>query len=328
MLDILNYLPSRRKKSVSGWISFDAPCCVHNGESADHRQRGGIKPSEDGWSYNCFNCGYTASFRAGRALGVKARRLLTWFNVPQEEIERINLESLRHRSITGILEQRQHTWNRIAQLPQFEEIDLPADIHKITPEKFPDQWQYLCDRAVPQNYPCMTFAGDRYFRRPCVIVPFTHYQQIVGHSMRFLDGRRPRYITEKQPDYVFGWDLQLPGWQHVLVMEGVFDALCIGGMAVLHADISDGQSRLIRSLSREITVVPDQDLAGMRLVDRALELGWAVSMPAWPPGVKDVNDAVKRYGRLGTLLTIMQARETSRIKIELRRKQLAQRLQR
>ena len=45
-------------------------------------------------------------------------------------------------------------------------------------------------------------------------------------------------------------------------------------------------------------------------------------MPNWPETVKDVNDAVIRWGRLATLITIMQARETSRIKIELRKKQL------
>jgi DNA primase len=111
------------------------------------------------------------------------------------------------------------------------------------------------------------------------------------------------------------------------VVEGVFDALAVGGLAVLHAEINDAQARLIRSLDREVIVVPDQDEAGMKLVDRALELGWSVSMPEWPNDVKDVNDAVIRWGRLGTLLTIIQARETSRIKIELRKKQLVKQLQ-
>ena len=64
----------------------------------------------------------------------------------------------------------------------------------------------------------------------------------------------------------------------------------------------------------------------MKLADRAMELGWSVSMPDWPADVKDVNDAVIRWGRLATLLTILQARETSRIKIELRKKQLVKRL--
>jgi DNA primase len=90
----------------------------------------------------------------------------------------------------------------------------------------------------------------------------------------------------------------------------------------MHNAVSDSQARLIRSLGREVTVVPDQDVAGVALIDRAVELGWAVSIPEWPAGCKDVNDAVIQLGRLGTLLTIMAARETSRIKIDLRKKTL------
>jgi hypothetical protein len=74
-------------------------------------------------------------------------------------------------------------------------------------------------------------------------------------------------------------------------------------------------------------VVPDQDRAGIELIDRAVELGWAVSIPDWPAGWKDVNDAVIKLGRLGALLTIMQSRETSKIKIELRKKALVKKLQ-
>jgi hypothetical protein len=64
----------------------------------------------------------------------------------------------------------------------------------------------------------------------------------------------------------------------------------------------------------------------MELVDRAVELGWAVRIPEWPEKCKDVNDAVIVLGRVGTLLTIMAARETSKIKIELRKKQCLKRI--
>jgi hypothetical protein len=324
MLDITQYLPVRRKKTASGWISFNAPCCVHNGETADRRQRGGVKIAESDWSYHCFNCGFTASFVAGRSLSVKARRLLSWLGVPDDEIERINLESLKHRSMTGWLQDRQRVAEQLAI--QFEEQDLPADMYGFNgnddPELIIRARRYLNERCVPMDYPYMF----KSLPRAGIVIPFTHDHKIVGHTVRFLDDRNPRYIQDIQPGYVFGRDLQQDSWTHVIVVEGVFDALCIGAMAVLHADISDAQVRLIRSLGREITVVPDQDAAGMRLVDRALELGWAVSMPDWPAHCKDVNDAVKMLGRLATLITIMQARETSRIKIELRRKQLAQKL--
>jgi DNA primase len=125
---------------------------------------------------------------------------------------------------------------------------------------------------------------------------------------------------------VFGTDLQQPTWTQAIVVEGIFDALSIGGLAVMHNTISDGQARLIRSLGKQITVVPDQDRAGLELIDRAVELGWAVSIPNWPAHIKDINDAVVELGRLGTLLTIMQARETSKIKIEMRKRQLVKKI--
>lgn len=320
MLDILSYLPAKRKQTPSGWISFNAPCC------ADKRGRGGIKLSDQGWSYHCFNCSKTASFVLGRSLSFKARNLLKLLHVPEQEIEMLNLESLRHRSIHGILDDRVKMMNSLSSV-EFEEFDdFPPGSEIVTPE-LPKYWQYLRDRGVPEDFPAMTTirTDGVHWVREHVTIPFTYDGRVVGWSARMLDGRSPKYISHTQPGYVFGTDLQHPDWQHVLVMEGLFDALSISGLAVMHADISDAQARLIRSLGREITVVPDQDLAGMALVDRALELGWAVSMPEWH-GCKDVNDAVKKYGRLGTILSIMQSRETSKIKIELRKKNLVKRL--
>jgi hypothetical protein len=319
MIDVVSFLPGKRKQTASGWISFNAPCCIHRGDTQDKRQRGGIKPGTDGsWSYHCFNCGYTASFVLGRNLTFKARKLLEWMNVPTEEIERINLESLKHKSIEGLLGDRQQVIQKLQSI-EFEDRDLPAE----TQELNDFAKEYLQRRCIPLDYPFLY----KTMPRRGVVIPFTHNNQVVGHTTRFLDDRTPRYIQDIQSGYVFGTDLQKHNWQTVIVVEGVFDALSINGLAVLHAEINDAQVRLIRSLGRDVIVVPDQDEAGMKLVDRAVELGWAVSMPAWPEGVKDVNDAVIRLGRLGTLLTIMQAKETSRIKIELRKKQLVKRLQ-
>ena len=318
MIDVVSFLPAKRKQTSSGWISFNAPCCEHNGENRDRRQRGGLKPSPDGsWSYHCFNCGYTASFVLGRNLTFKARKLLQWLNVPAEEIERINLESLKHKSIEGLLGDRQVIVNQLQNIV-FEDKDLPADTQQLTEQAE----NYLRQRGAPLDYPFLY----KSMPRPGIVIPFTHNNQVVGHTTRFMDDRTPKYIQDIQHGYVFGTDLQNTNWQYAIVAEGVFDALSINGLAVLHAEINDAQVRLIRSLGRDIVVVPDQDEAGMKLVDRAVELGWAVSMPNWPAGVKDVNDAVIRLGKLATLITILQAKETSKIKIELRKKQLVKRL--
>ena len=39
---LVAYLPPKRKHTPSGWISFNAPCCVHNGNNIDKRMRGGF----------------------------------------------------------------------------------------------------------------------------------------------------------------------------------------------------------------------------------------------------------------------------------------------
>jgi hypothetical protein len=247
--------------------------------------------------------------------------------VPEIEIEMLGLESLRHRSIHGILSERQQVWNAISDI-QFGEFDeLPPFSELVTPE-LQFQWDYLRTRCVPEDFPVLTAEKNDgvHWTRPQVIIPFTYNNVMVGWTARMLDGKAPKFISHSQPGYVFGTDLQHDDWQHVIVTEGIFDALSIGGLALMHNTVSDAQARLIRSLGREVTVVPDQDRAGMDLVDRAVELGWAVSMPEWPEGCKDVNDAVICLGRVGALLTIFQARETNRIRIEMKRKQLAKRL--
>jgi len=325
MLDVLSYLPAKRKQTPSGWISFNAICCQHNGASLDKRGRGGIKVTDQGWSYHCFNCGYTASFILGRQLTFKARRLLSWMGVSDSDVDYINLESLRHRNIHGILEDRQRTFNTISAI-DFEERDLPPFAELLADEG--DYRDYVRHRQVPKDFPVMVQLQNDgvHWTRPHVIIPFTYNDRIVGYTCRFLDNKQPKFISDSQPGYVFGTDLQHNNWQSVIVTEGIFDALSIGGLAVMHNSISDAQARLIRSLGREVTVVPDQDLAGLELIDRAVELGWAVSIPDWPQHIKDVNDAVIEYGRFGALLTIMQARETSKIKIEIRKKQLVKRI--
>lgn len=316
MLDIVSYLPHKRKLTPSGWYSFNAPCCE------DRRLRGGLKVTDQSWSYHCFNCNYTASFVLGRSVSYKAKKLLGWLGVQDSDIEQLTLESLRHRSIHGLIEDRQQTEKKLQNIT-FDERDLPSCSELVTDE-FPDHLKYIVDRGVPESFPVMTQVVDG-DQRPNVIIPFTYDDKIVGYTSRFLDNRKPKYLSDVQPGYVFGLDQQQDRWQYAIVTEGIFDALSINGLAVMHSEISDTQARLIRNLGRKIIVVPDQDQSGLSLIDRAIELGWAVSIPEWQD-CKDVNDSVQKYGKLATVLCILENAETSRIKIELRKKQLIKRL--
>ena len=319
MLNLVEYLPAKRKQTPSGWISFNAPCCQYNGTTADKRQRGGLIFNDEGWSYHCFNCGYKASFVLGRSVSFKTKRLLGWFGVPEAEISALNLESLKHRSIHGILDDRR---KQETITVKFSSIELP-DTWRLIDKTDVEVIDYLKSRHIdPWDYPYMI---DIEQTRKGVLIPFSYEQSIVGHTTRFLDDRKPKYLNNQQQGYVFNTDRQYENWEHVLVMEGIFDALSVNGVALMHNNINDLQARLIRNLGKEITVVPDQDEAGVDLINRAVELGWAVSIPNWD-GCKDVNDAVKKYGKLATIFSIMQARETSKVKIEIYKKKLLKKI--
>ena len=113
-------------------------------------------------------------------------------------------------------------------------------------------------------------------------------------------------------------------WQRkfVLVMEGPFDAITLGGVAILGSEINDTQRELIQGLNRQVIVVPDRDRAGAKIIKSALENKWSVSLPPWEDDVKDVADAVKKYGRLYVLTTILHYKVSGEIKINLIKKKL------
>ena len=319
MIDILSYIPQKRKQTSSGWVSFNAPCCVHTGESADRRSRGGVKQAEDDWSYHCFNCGFTASFVPGRPVSYKARKLLGWLGVDSTDIERLNLESLKRKSLLDLTAER----NTIKQTQiDFDEKEVPEGVELIDPELDQHNYyqQYLSKRGIVLEYPFLV--DKKRGPRDRIVVPYTYKNRIVGHTSRYLDSRTPKFINSQQPGYVFGYDLQKPNWTSAIVVEGIFDALSISGLACMHETISKDQAQLLKQLQRRIIVVPDQDRAGLSIIDAAVEHKFEVSIPEWPEDVKDVNDAVVRFGVAEALQQIYNSAERSKIKIEMAKKRL------
>jgi DNA primase len=142
----------------------------------------------------------------------------------------------------------------------------------------------------------------------------------VGYTARAINDAKPKFISEQQPGYVFNLDRQTHDREFVIVCEGPFDALSIDACALLGAEVKDSQNWLLKQLGKEIVLVPDRDHEGPRTVEQALEYGWSVSMPDWPEGVKDVNDAVRKLGQLATLWMIVTAKESNTLKIQLRAK--------
>jgi len=330
---ILTSLPAGRKKTPSGWTSFNAPCCVYNGTSADKRKRGGIMTTADGTlSYHCFNCGYKASYVIGRKLSIKMKTLMSWLGISDDTIKKLAIEAMRYEEQDSQYEKKQAI--------NFQKKSLPKNSHKLEIwlekyigqdltgpqyEKIDQLLNYLKKRGIEPNWFDFYYSPDQtadFHRR--VIVPFYWKGDIVGHTGRLFDTRNKevKYWTETQPGYVFNIDSQDWNRKFVLVTEGPFDAIALSGVAILGSEINNVQREIIQNLNRQVIVVPDRDSAGQKLIDQAIEFGWSVAFPNWQKGVDDVADAVLQYGRLFTMQSILKSTETSKLKIELMKKKI------
>ena len=312
------YLPAKRKTTPSGWTSFNAPCCTHNNENADKRQRGGVIYEGDVISYHCFNCGYKASWQPGRSLSYKFKKLLEWCNTPDNEITKLALDVMRENEGVEVQQMK-------IELPTFETVPLPPDAVKITDitdfNKFSMAvLEYMAARNLNVDDTDYYWSPSLGYRDR-LIIPFYYEKRIVGWTARTITAdKKPKYLTETQPGFVYGLDEQSYNKVFAIVCEGQVDAIHIDGCALGGSEINDQQAMLLNRLAKDIIVVPDKDSAGSKLVERAIELGWSVSLPEWSQEVNDIGDAVSKYGRLYTLYSIANAAESSPLKIRLRAK--------
>ena len=211
-------------------------------------------------------------------------------------------------------------------LPKFETRTLPdqatfiIDYLNDPPEELIPIMEYLLSRNLYlEDYPFCWSPTTAFKHR--LILPFYHQNRIVGYTARAVDDSKPKYLSEQQPGYVFNLDKQNYQRKFVIVCEGPIDAIGIDGVAIMGSEINSQQRMLIDQLKRTVIIVPDKDATGKKLVDQAVEYNWAVSLPEWGEGVKDINDAIKEYGKLTTLLMIKQAAMTNDVKIKLTAKE-------
>lgn len=314
------FLPAKRKTTPSGWTSFNAPCCVHNGTGADTRNRGGLIEEGDVVSYHCFNCGYKASWQPGRHISFKLKQLLIWLGVPDDVINKLALEVLR-------LNEGFETQHRLIELPEFASVPLPENAVRIyddpcdVSEHLTEVKEYMAGRKlwVDEGYEYYWSPSLAY--RDRLIIPFYYEGRIVGWTARTVrSDKKPKYLTDSQPGFLFNLDEQSSNKVFCIVVEGPIDAVHIDAVALMRAEINEQQTMLLNRLNKDIIVLPDRDTAGKRLVEEAIDRGWSVAMPDWAPGIKDVGEAVLQYGKVFTLYSIVSAAESSPLKIRLKAK--------
>jgi hypothetical protein len=315
-------LPSKRKHTTGGWISFNCPACYHLGHKPDQRHRGGILLTDDGFIFSCFNCGHKAGWQPGKLLSKNTKDLFKWLGLTEIEIGQLSLAVLKDKNDIP-------TQHKIFSL-QLNKVELPEDCLSVKEwidlgcedESLANIVEYIIkERGLSLNdYNWHWSPTNGYIDR--VILPFYHHKTIVGWTGRKITPGKPKYLTHSQNGYVFNIDAQSHDNVYTIVVEGQFDAVAIGGVAIMHNAPNEIQCARLNALNSEKIIVPDRDKAGAVMLGAAIEHGWSMSLPPWGDDIKDVADAVKRYGKIYVLSAILHYRISNKLIIELEKKKL------
>ena len=312
---LLDHLPIRTTRTPSGWMTMDCPMC------SDKRKRGGLITTGARISYNCFNCGFTTGWAPNPTLGKKYKELADKLGATTEEIHKTQIELLKY---SEVLEQEEVS-DYIYNLQKFDTVELPEtavavdDLAKDHPVK-----QYAIERGLLGLYPLLYFEESLYKQR--LVVPFTYNNELVGWTARHINPpnkQTPKYLHKIQPGYVFNIDRFADSVREiVIVTEGVFDAIQLDCVSIQGNSVTPEQAHLIEKLGKRVILCPDRDSAGKELIEQALELGWEVSFPPWANDIKDADEAVKRYGRLATVASIIKHSTDNKLKVQVKAKML------
>jgi hypothetical protein len=272
----------------------------------------------DGFIYHCFNCGFKAGWSKGKLLSKNTKTLFNWLGIPDSEVQKLSLAALKEQEDLP-------TTKKIINF-DLKEVELPKDCKKFVDVIEPDEdfvkvVEYVLGRKMDLDWYDWMWSPEPGYRDR-VIIPYYQDGKIVGYTGRKITDGKPKYLAHSQPGYVFNLTSQPFHRKFVVVVEGQFDAIAIDGCAIGHNEPNETQIMRLNSLGREVIVVPDRDKPGAKMLKTAIDNNWSASLPPWGDDIKDVADAVKKYGRLYVLATILHYKVHGEIKINLLKKKL------
>lgn len=324
---IRTLIPANWKSSPSGWTSGNCPMCITNGQSRpDTKSRGGFRFDDDKFQYNCFNCGYTTGWAPGKRISSRLKRLCNQFGADESDIQRLQLELMREDEVSMLMAKQAK--RNAPVIIDWAPAQLPEGAEPISEYSGEQTDAYL--RAVEYLYNRGFDVSDkRFYYSPAsvpgrmknrIILPFFYKQQVVGYTARWIGNPPeglPKYFNQQpKNNFVYGLDRQTADKEIVIVTEGQLDAIVTDGVAIGSNNINIDQANIIDSLQKRVIILPDADKAGMEMVKAAIDRGWQVAFPEWD-GCKDASDAVKKYGRLFTVKSILESAVSNPTKIQV-----------
>ncbi len=277
-----------RPPSASGWYELKCPLCL------DYKCRAGFKFDPSGaTAYHCFNCAHVAVFTPGKAsFSNKMQQVLTAFSIPPSLSKRVLFKGFVERQADA------------EQLDPLSEpasaITLPKTFRPIDPIRDQQAIQYVVSRGLAvdaANWHVAISADTRWSNR--VIIPvYNQYGTLVFYQGRSFNNSKKRWESPpvSKTGVIFNHNCLYGGATSVVVCEGIFDALSVGGVAILGSEFSAYHVKELNKFQGTKIIVPNKDSNGKHLAEQAIELGYSISFPDIG-SCEDLNAALIRYGK-------------------------------
>lgn len=326
------------KTTGRGFNSFNCPACVRMGQPRnDTKKRCSVKYDAQGIGINCFNCGLKVRFQKGGLLSKKMELFLETLGVSQSKIKELyfwawEIKRLLHDAnieLPNVSPSFFHSGFPTSDLPEKAKPIIQLADEDCDDEDFLDVIKYLFSRGdeltAATDYHWTPSTKNNMHRR--LIIPFYYEDRIVGYTGRSIDDIKPKYFNKFPEGYLFNCNVMNLNRKYMILTEGIFDALAIDGVGLQSNELNDKKVNWINSSKQTKILVPDRDQSGGRLVDIAMQNGWHVAFPRtgsgsnqwWDDDIKDIADAVKRYGKLWTLRSIISTATTNTMAISMGR---------
>ncbi len=306
---IRQYVHLEYTTNQQGWLPVLCKVCNDHGKKGP---RAAFKLDGDTMGYNCFNCKHTALVDPSKhkVFTNDALTVFKAFGIPDDIINKKQFELFSHLKI-----KKTNLKDAVDIEPKV--IEIPDTFYYLKDSKKNDKWAEVAryylkeERKIdPDSYPFMlSYKTDdiklkKWFKR--IIIPAFKNDNIIYYSGRSFADAKKKYENASIPSnkVLYGFDkLFVNNTSPLFITEGFFDSYWVNGVAILGNEISEAQKIWFNKSSRLKVYIPDKLGDGNIAAKQALEFGWSISTPDIP-GCKDIDSAIKKYGKLYVLKTI------------------------
>lgn len=275
----------------------------------DYKVRASFAFEDDRIKYNCFNCGLSQSYKRGSTfMAQEFRDILHAYSITDNDIDLILGKNFFNKDVITLAKKKAES--------KIAEVELPPNCYPIPDVDPDDLWtivakEYLEERGLSLQDHTWYLSTHLEYRDRLVIPYYKDGKVIYWQARSFDDNAKKRYINPNVPiePILFGYEeLEKSTQQPLFIMEGVFDAISIGGVSMLGSKLYKQRlDAFSRSRRRKIFVIDKKDKQnnGYKLGVDALKNGWEITFVSGED-TKDVNHSVSKYGKLWTIQNLME----------------------